>query len=197
MGYAIARACINQGYNVTYICGPVNSSYQQVRGAENIRIVSTIDMLNAVKEAVTENCVLIMAAAPADYRPEVKWEKKLKKEDDPAIHLVPNPDILKSIAAMKDNKRWHDCILIGFAAETHDTEAYARKKLVEKKLDLIFLNDISKQGSGFGVDTNEITVYRNDGTHEKWNSQLKERLGYRIVNEIEDWLSKRKPAKKP
>ena len=130
MGYAIARACINQGYNVTYICGPVNSSYQQVRGAENIRIVSTIDMLNAVKEAVTENCVLIMAAAPADYRPEVKWEKKLKKEDDPAIHLVPNPDILKSIAAMKDNKRWHDCILIGFAAETHDTEAYARKKLV-------------------------------------------------------------------
>lgn len=76
-------------------------------------------------------------------------------------------------------------LLIGFAAEIQNALEYAISKLERKHLDMIFLNDLSKSDSGFGVDTNELTVIHKDKSYEKWTTDSKEKLGYRIINEIE------------
>lgn len=187
MGHFIAKAAVNNGYRVTYICGPVNNRFNRVENAENVTVVSTVDLLEAVKKSLEDNCVLIMAAAPADYRPEKRFDRKMKKADAPSIHLVPNPDILKTIAAYADETGMK-VRLVGFAAETHRAYDYARNKLESKKLDMIFLNDLSRYDSGFGVDTNQLTVIRKDGTYDTWEAEKKERLGYKIINELKQWL---------
>jgi len=188
MGYHIARAGINIGYKISYIHGPVPSRYRDIRDGKNIAVTSTIDMLNAVISELQDNSILIMTAAPADYRPEVKFEHKLKKKDNPEIKLVQNPDILLSVQKHIAEAGLKNVTLIGFAAEMQNAYDYAYSKLIKKKLDLIFLNDLSKEQSGFGVETNELTVIRKDNTHSKWPVETKEKLGYQIVEEIERWL---------
>jgi len=188
MGYHIARAAINIGYEVSYIHGPVPARYKDLHDAKNTPVISTIDMLNAVTDELQDNSILIMTAAPADYRPEVKFEHKLKKKDNPEIRLIQNPDILLSVQEHIKDAGLKNITLIGFAAEMQNAYEYAFNKLIKKKLDLIFLNDLSKEKSGFGVDTNELTVIRKDKTHTKWPLETKEKLGYQIVEEIERWL---------
>ncbi|MDH5720139.1 MAG: phosphopantothenoylcysteine decarboxylase [Spirochaetia bacterium] len=188
MGYYIARASVNQGYKVSYIVGPVPAAFSKIQGAKNISIVSTEDMLNSVLNELESESVLIMAAAPADYHPEKKSDIKIKKTEMPYIHLVPNPDILKTVKKHIEKNNIKDVTLIGFAAETHEPEKYAMKKLKEKELDMIFMNDLSKPDSGFQVDTNHLTVFRNDGSYTRWKKDTKERLGYKIIEEIETWL---------
>ena len=188
MGYHIARAGVNMGYEVIYIHGPVPSKFQNVDGAKNVSITSTIDMLNAVLEEMRDSSILVMTAAPADYRPEKTFEFKLKKTENPEIKLIQNPDILMSVQDFTVEKKLKQTTMIGFAAEMLNAHEYALSKLIRKKLDLIFLNDLSRPESGFGVDTNELTVIRADKTHTQWNVETKERLGYRIVQEIESWL---------
>lgn len=187
MGYHIARAGINTGYRVTYIHGPVPQKYRDVPNAENIAVESTVDMLNTVIENIEPYTVLIMAAAPADYRPEKKFSHKLKKKETPEIKLVPNPDILMTVGEEVAKKKIENVILVGFAAELQNAHEYALSKLEKKNLDLIFLNDLSQPGSGFGVDTNQLTVIRKDKSFEKWENDTKEKLGYRIIQEIEKW----------
>lgn len=190
MGYYIARAGVNKGYRVTYITGPVSVRYRKVEGAKkNIDVISTQDMLDAVLENIKSDSVLIMAAAPADYRPVETYDHKIKKKDVPAIELIPNPDILKTVHSHIVEKKLNKIHLIGFAAETNDIENYAKDKLQKKSLDMIFLNDLTKKDSGFGTDTNQLTVFRNDGTSEKWKSEPKERLGYKIIEETESWIA--------
>ncbi|MCB1199893.1 MAG: phosphopantothenoylcysteine decarboxylase, partial [Leptospiraceae bacterium] len=155
-------------------------------GANNIDVISTDDMLAGVLSQLRENCTLIMAAAPADYKPLKKSEVKIKKTESPSLDLVPNPDILKTVGKHAKDKNI-PVTLIGFAAETHSVEEYAKKKLKEKDLDMIFLNDLSRSDSGFGVDTNHLTVFRRDGTREEWPLAGKERLGYMIIHEIEKY----------
>ncbi|MES0491338.1 MAG: phosphopantothenoylcysteine decarboxylase [Leptospirales bacterium] len=188
MGYHVARAGVNMGYEVIYIHGPVPMKYQAMDGARSVPVISTIDMLNAVKEEMKDDSILIMTAAPADYRPEKKFEHKLKKKENPEIKLVQNPDILLSIQEYIESNKINRTTLIGFAAEMLNAYDYALSKLIRKKLDLIFLNDLSKPESGFGVDTNELTVIRADKTHTQWSVETKERLGYRIIQEVESWL---------
>jgi len=188
MGYYIARAGINMGYQVSYIHGPVPIKYRDISGAENVSVISTIDMLNAVMDRLDENTIVVMAAAPADYRPEKKFEYKLKKKENPEIKFIPNPDILVSIDQARKEKGIKSLILVGFAAELENPFEYAHGKLQRKNLDLIFLNDLSKPESGFGVDTNELTVIRKNGSSERWSVETKEKLGYMIVGEIEQWL---------
>ena len=187
MGFAIASAAVENGYEVSYIAGPIAQRYQSVEGALNIKITSTQDMLQAVKEQLTSQSVLIMAAAPADYRPEFFSDKKIKKRDSSKLKLVPNPDILKSMAAQRAEKQLANCFLVGFAAETDDGPAYAQQKLVEKNLDLIFLNDLRNEQAGFGVNTNLLTVFRADGSSTQWDLQSKEVLGLKIINEVESF----------
>ncbi len=189
MGYHIARAGVNLGYQVTYIHGPVPIRFRKVPGAENIPVISTVEMMDEVLRRLKENTVLVMAAAPADYRPEKRFENKLKKRENPEIRLVPNPDILMSAYEHTQEKKIHPVWLIGFAAELQNPEEYAISKLQRKHLDMIFLNDVSKPGSGFAVDTNEISVFHKNGASTRWAADTKERLGYRIVSEIERCLA--------
>jgi len=189
MGYYVARAGVNTGYKVTYIHGPVPVKYSEVPGAENISVISTDDMLQSVLEKVTDNTVLIMAAAPADYKPEKKFENKLKKTENPDIRLIHNPDILLSVQQHIKDKKLQNVVLIGFAAELQNPYEYALSKLERKNLDMILLNDLGKPECGFGTETNELTVIRKNKTHTKWSMDSKERLGYKIIQEVEEWLA--------
>lgn len=185
MGYDIAKAGINMGYDVTYIHGPVLPPFSEIPEAENIPVISTIDMLNAVVSKIKPYTVLIMAAAPADYRPEKRFDHKLKKKENPEIKFIPNPDILYTVRELVEKENIPNVLLIGFAAEIQNALEYAMSKLERKRLDMIFLNDLSKPDSGFGVETNELTVIHKDKSYEKWASDSKEKLGYRIIQEIE------------
>ena len=192
MGFYIAKAAINQGYKTTYICGPASQAFSKVPKAKNISIISTQEMLTAVLEELEENSVLVMAAAPADYCPEKRYGKKIKKEENSFIKLLPNPDILKETNQYAKEKNMK-LTLIGFAAETHNVEEYALKKLKEKNLDIIFVNDLSQKNSGFGSDMNSLTVFKKDNIHKKWGADLKERLAYKIIEETKK-LSKFKES---
>ena len=111
-------------------------------------------MQATVKEHFSEADVLLMAAAVSDYRPTQAEIRKIKRaHEEMAFHLTANPDIVKQMAALKSRQ-----IVVGFAAETHDLEAEARRKMREKHLDLIVANDVNRPDSGFQVDTNEVTL---------------------------------------
>lgn len=184
MGHSIATAAVRTGgFNVVFITGPVAPEFSQVAGAESVSVTSTDEMLAAVDRHLEPGAILIMAAAPADYKPAVRSPIKIKKTENPQISLVPNPDILKAMAK-KNRGLTPRALLIGFAAETHDTEKYAQSKLKDKELDLIFLNDVSRQGAGFGSATNEFTIFFNDGSREELANAPKEELGQQIIDRV-------------
>ena len=107
-----------------------------------------------MKAHFPEADVLLMAAAVGDYRPTQAEFRKIKRaQEEMPFHLTANPDILKQVAVLGGRQ-----IVVGFAAETHDLEAEARRKMREKHLDLIVANDVNRPGSGFQVDTNEVTL---------------------------------------
>ena len=189
MGHAIACAALKlKDVNVVFISGPVTAEFATAPGAKNIAVTSTEDMLNAVDANLGPGDILIMAAAPADYKPAVRSPIKIKKTENPQINLVPNPDILKSMAE-KNQKLEPRAVLIGFAAETHETEKYALGKLKDKNLDMIFLNDVSRQGAGFASTTNEFTVFFRDGRRMELANEAKEVLGDRIIECILDYTN--------
>jgi len=182
MGHAIASAAVaHGGFEVIYIAGPVSAEFATVSGATNWQVISTEDMLREVEANLNAGGILVMAAAPADYRPAVRSPIKIKKTENPQINLVPNPDILKEMAA-KNRQLQPRALLIGFAAETHETEKYALGKLRDKELDMIFLNDVSRKGAGFASTTNEFTVFYRDGRRVEFANEAKEALGKKIID---------------
>lgn len=158
MGYAIAQAAAGRGAEVVLVSGPV--ALEPPAGVEVVRVRSTEEMLRAVEAAFPQADIFISAAAPADFRPAVRLDRKWKKQDGvPELRLEPTPDIL---AAMGDKRR-PDQVLVGFAAETGDPVASAREKLRRKHLDLVVANDITADGAGFGADTNVVTLVDAEG----------------------------------
>ena len=158
MGYAIAEAAQKRGAKVTLISGPV--SLKIPAGVNFIPVTSALEMQDAVLKLFDEADITIKAAAVADYRPDVVSPNKIKKNSDfLEIKLIKNPDILKELGRLKKPHQ----ILVGFAAETDHVEAYAKKKLTEKNLDLIIANNVALPGVGFGSETNIITMYFKDG----------------------------------
>lgn len=189
MGHAIACAALKlPDVDVVFISGPVTSEFATVAGAKNIAVTSTEDMLKAVDENLGPGDILVMSAAPADYKPAVRSPIKIKKTENPQINLVPNPDILKCMAEKNRNLNPR-AVLIGFAAETHETEKYALGKLKDKKLDMIFLNDVSRQGAGFASTTNEFTVFFQDGRRLELANAAKEVLGNKIIDCIAEYAN--------
>lgn len=187
MGHSIATAAVATGaFEVVYIAGPVPVEFAQVTGAQNFAVTSTDEMQAAVGDHLSGGCILVMAAAPADYKPQVRSPVKIKKTENPQINLVPNPDILKTMAA-RNRSLTPRALLIGFAAETHETEKYALGKLKDKELDMIFLNDVSKTGAGFASATNEFTVFYRDGRRQELANAPKELLGKKIIDCIADY----------
>lgn len=157
MGFAVAEAARDLGADVTVVAA--KTSTHTPEGVKVVRVESALDMLDAVMARLEESDVVVKAAAVADYRPARQEEQKIKKTGDTlTLELVKNPDILQEIGRRKTSQ-----FVIGFAAETENTEANALDKLERKNCDLLVANDVSAEGAGFGTDTNIITIYGRDG----------------------------------
>lgn len=151
MGYALARVALRRGARVTLISGP--SSLPQPKDAVFISVETGGEMRQAVFRELASSTVLIMAAAVSDFMPMGKSAGKIEKSDELSIRLTLTPDIV-SEAGMKENRPF----IVGFAAETGQQREKARKKLLEKNMDLIVFNDVTEAGAGFDVDTNKVVL---------------------------------------
>jgi phosphopantothenoylcysteine decarboxylase/phosphopantothenate--cysteine ligase len=184
MGFAIAAEAKKMGAEVILIAGPTHLPTPS--GVKRIDIVTTEDMLLAVKSNLAVD-VIIKAAAPSDYRPEVYQNQKIKKSSDALeMKLVKNPDILKSIKPLIENQ-----VLVGFAAETQEVEAYAQKKLQDKKLDFIIANDVTAEGAGFKKDTNIITIFEANGEKTSYDCMQKNEIAGIILEKVCVYLDKK------
>ncbi len=158
MGYALARVAKRRGAEVTLVTGPVHLPVPP--GVRCIPVVSAGDMETAVMDTADEVDVIIKAAAVADYRPATIHEQKIKKHNERfSLELIKNKDILAGLGACKK----HDQVLVGFAAESRNHEQEGRRKLEQKNLDLIAVNDILGKATGFDVDTNRVTLIDSEG----------------------------------
>lgn len=153
MGVAVAAAAWRRGADVTLIAGPL--SVNPPTGVSVVQVGTTAEMAAAVRAALPMADALVMAAAPADFRPRAVAPAKIKKGDRPdAIALESTPDILQST---RESRR-PGSVTVGFALETDDVLAHAQAKLEAKGLDLIVVNDAREEGAGFGTDTNRVTL---------------------------------------
>ncbi|MCX8122701.1 MAG: phosphopantothenoylcysteine decarboxylase [Spirochaetes bacterium] len=190
MGIAIADAAYKKCKELIFIHGPIDASLIAAKTYRCIGVESTVDMLEAVQNELSPGCILIMAAAPADYKPVTKSPVKIKKTNENlTIELQRNPDILKTIAKLKkDKSEFKDVVLIGFAAETTDVIAYGKAKLIEKELSMICINDVSRNDTGFGSDYNEVTVMLANGSvfdlHKMTKKEVAEGIINIIINEL-------------
>ncbi len=156
MGYAIAKAALRRGADVTLISGP--SSLNPPAGVSFISVERTSEMEAEVFKHLKKVTAVIMAAAVSDYSPSETAKVKLRKNDEMFLKLKKNADILRELGKKKGNR-----VLVGFAAESGKDINSASTKLKEKNLDLIVLNDISCEGAGFDVDTNIVTIIDRKG----------------------------------
>jgi phosphopantothenoylcysteine decarboxylase/phosphopantothenate--cysteine ligase len=179
MGYRIAERARERGASVVLVSGP--SSEPDPPGVETLRIQTALEMKDAILARLDASDVVVMAAAVADYRPEARASQKIKKDDKPlTMKLVRNDDILLAIASRRKDGQ----TIVGFAAETEDVEARAKGKVERKKLDLIVANDVSRSDAGFGVDSNQATLFRADGGARKLPLMTKRALADEILDEI-------------
>ena len=184
MGYSIAKEAIERGADVTLITGPTNLTPPQ-NLKKLVKIESAKDMYEAVLENLDENDVVIKSAAVADYKPKNYSNKKIKKSDDDlVIELDRNKDIAQEIWKIKNNK-----ILVGFAAETNDLIENASLKIKKKNLDFIVANDLTKEGAGFGVDTNIVKIIDKEGNITEYPKMKKEEVANIILDKIKELLS--------
>ena len=161
MGYAIARAAMLRGAEVTLVSGKV--AITPPMGVEVVPIVSAADMAKAVKERAQEQDIIIKAAAVADYRPVMVAGEKMKKKDgDMTIPLERTEDIL----AYLGNHRRPGQFLCGFSMETEHMLENSRAKLEKKNIDMIVANNLKQAGAGFGTDTNVVTLLTRADTRE-------------------------------
>ncbi len=192
MGIALADRASEVAGKTVLIHGPINSDLVTDKDYRSVGIESTADLLAAVKGELRDGAVLIMAAAPADYTPAKKSDVKIKKKGgNLSLELARTPDILKEVSRMAAEGEIRDLFLVGFAAETTDIEQYAMKKLNEKNLDMICLNDVSRKGVGFGSDTNIITIFKRGGGRVSLEMMAKHDAAERILAEIQLELSGR------
>jgi phosphopantothenoylcysteine decarboxylase/phosphopantothenate--cysteine ligase len=153
-GYALAQAALDVGATVSLISAP--TALPSPVGARLIPVTTAQQMLEAVLAESGGADALVMAAAVADFRPKLVAENKLKKRDGiPQVELEAAPDILAAVAGLGSRR---PRVVIGFEAESQDLLQNAEVKLRSKNLDMIVANDISKPDSGFGVDTNRVTL---------------------------------------
>lgn len=185
MGYSIAAQAIKRGAEVTLISGPTNLTPPQ-NLKKLIRIESAEDMYNAVLNNMDENQIIIKSAAVADYKPKNYSDKKIKKtDDDLSIELDRNKDIAYEIGKIKKDK-----ILVGFAAETNDLTENAKGKVKKKNLDFIVANDLTKEGAGFGVDTNIVKIIDKEGHITEYPKMTKDEVANVILDKVNELIKK-------
>ena len=185
MGYAIAEAAIGAGHEVILISGPVNLG--PPRGAKLISVSTSDEMFDAVHERVRECDVLVMCAAVADYKPKHVSKSKIKKRDaNLSLELIQTRDILASLPTPERHY-----VVVGFAAETENLEANARKKLLKKNCDIVVANDISRTDSGMESDENEVTILFRDREKKKVSRAPKKIVARELIKTFENVCEKR------
>ncbi len=186
MGFAIARAAAQRGALVTLVTGPVHLSTPV--GVERLDVESAAEMNAAAEEFFTSCDLFIGAAAVSDYRPATPFEGKMKKDDEEiALTLVKNPDILAGFGKQKSASQ----LAVGFALETRNGLESARKKLADKKLDLIAFNFFDRKTAGFEVDTNILTLIGSDGVITELPQLSKDAAAGKLLDAIEQLCLKR------
>jgi phosphopantothenoylcysteine decarboxylase/phosphopantothenate--cysteine ligase len=182
MGYALAEAARDRGAKVTLITGP--TLLTRPVGVEAIDVCTAEEMLQAVKSAISGADVLVMAAAVADYRPRSRAKGKIKKEAAGlTLELERTPDILGEVKG--------NFIRVGFAAESENLVENATRKLRQKKLDLIVANDVTAKGSGFGVDSNRVTIIGKDGKAKSLPLLQKKEVADKVLDKVAKLLTER------
>lgn len=178
MGYAIARSAEYRGADVTMVTG--KTGLPAPSNVSVINILTAAQMYDAMISNMENADIIIKVAAVADYRVKDVAEHKIKKtSDDMVINLEKNPDILKAIGERKKNQ-----FLVGFAAETRDLRENALAKLRSKNLDMIVGNVVSEEGSGFGSDTNRVTLFYSDGNIEQLPVMGKDNVADALLDRI-------------
>lgn len=182
MGYALAEAARDRGAKVTLITGP--TLLTRPVGVEAIDVCTAEEMLQAVRSAISGADALVMAAAVADYRPRSRAKGKIKKEDAGlTLELERTPDILGEVKG--------DLVRVGFAAESENLVENATRKLRQKKLDLIVANDVTAKGSGFGTDSNRVTIIGKDGKSESLPLLHKKEVADKVLDKVAKLLTER------
>ena len=184
MGFALAREAFARGADVTLVVGPGTVEPPEVPRV--VRVVTAEEMRMAVLEAAEDADAVIMAAAVADFRPREAAPGKLKKEEGPPrLELVPTPDILAELGEVKGDR-----VLVGFAAETEDVEGAGRAKLVAKGLDLVVANEVGREGTGFGSESNHAAILSRTGDDEPLREWRKAELAAAVCDRLTKMLSR-------
>ena len=179
MGYAVARACMLRGADVTLLAS-TGCHLPAVPFVKTVPFTTASDLFEAVKENAMDADALVMAAAVADYRPAVVAADKVKKKDgELTLALERTQDILAWVGEHKPEKLF----VCGFSMETKDLLQNSTAKLHKKKMDMIVANNVKVAGAGFGVDTNVVTLITKD-TVEELPLQSKDEVAMRIVDKI-------------
>jgi phosphopantothenoylcysteine decarboxylase/phosphopantothenate--cysteine ligase len=180
MGFALAEAARSRGALVTVVAGVTNAATPA--NVKVVRALSAEEMHAAVMKEIPDATVFIAAAAVSDYRPAKRAANKIKKASESlTLRLEPTPDILAEVARAKHN----GLLVVGFAAETNDVLNHAREKLERKRLDALVANDITREGAGFDVETNIITIItRASDAPVEWPLMSKLDASHRILDEI-------------
>lgn len=191
MGYALAKIARRRGAEVILISGPTSLSLAR-RDIQCVPVRTAEEMRKAVFAHLEGSSVVIKAAAVSDYRPKVISEKKIKKGDpEYTLALERTKDILEELGKKKENR-----ILVGFAAETEDLIAHAKKKLQEKNLDLIVANDVTQPGAGFGSDTNQVKILYPSGQVKDLPLATKEEISQVILDHVVGLLEAKEGSRK-
>ena len=179
MGIAIANECAKRGAEVILVSSINDDSISNK--VKKVKIISTNDMFEAVKNNFKDCDFIIKAAAVSDYTPVQIFDKKVKKQDgNLSIEFKRTQDILKYVGDNKtDNQK-----VIGFAAETNNLIEYAKEKITKKNLDYIVANDISKKDIGFGSEDNEVYIINKHGNIKKIDKNSKNNIAKAIIDEI-------------
>ena len=180
MGAAIAQELQRRGAEVTLVLGPTPLNFAG-NGFKTIHVNTAEEMFNACNQLYKNADLAVMAAAVADYKAVTVSDKKIKKgTEQMTIELTKTEDILKSLGDVKKKGQ----VLVGFALESDNEEAYAKEKLLKKNADMIVLNSLKDEGAGFGVDTNKVTIFDKSGATFKFDVKSKQEVANDIVNTI-------------
>lgn len=180
MGYALAVAARKHGHHVILVSGP--TSLKTPKGCHFISVTTAKEMAKAMIKNFSKADVIFKVAAVADYAVKNPAKFKIKKnKKELNLTLVKNPDILKKLGKLR--KKYQ--ILVGFAAETHDVLKHAQKKLEEKNLDWIVVNDVKRKDIGFESDDNQVTLLSRDGKKIKLRKQSKLKIAGKILRQVQ------------
>ncbi|SPF41185.1 putative coenzyme A biosynthesis bifunctional protein CoaBC (Includes: Phosphopantothenoylcysteine decarboxylase; Phosphopantothenate--cysteine ligase) [Syntrophobacter sp. SbD1] len=180
MGYALAKIASRRSARVHLVSGPC--CLEAPAGVERTCVTSALEMRDAILRLSPDADAVVMAAAVSDYRPSERAIQKIKKaQQGLSVLFEPNPDILAALGEVKPPAQ----VLVGFAAETENLLANARKKLGQKNLDFIVANDLTRKGSGFACDTNEVKIIERSGAVSDLVPMTKEEVASEIWNRVE------------